>query len=96
MKPKSQTLSKSKDAFRRPLHRLVIPLVCCSKCKGSGKTPLGDGHWAVLNTARWLEETDAEEMAKMIQWKGYITAINNRLKDLFVLGFLTRTKEGKR
>lgn len=76
--------------------RLVIPRVACHHCNGSGKLPLSAEMWDTLQTVRRLQETDAAEMAQALEWKGHVTAMNNRLADLMRLGFLRRTKEGKR
>jgi hypothetical protein len=79
------------------VQRMVRPLACCTQCGGSGRTPIGTAMWNTLLAVDdyGVAGVCAEDLAKMMKWRGHPTAINNRLAYLWRLGFLKREKHGR-
>ena len=71
------------------------PLVTCTKCNGEGMTELSDEYMSVIRAASKMKKVTAAAVAKKINWRGHVTAINNRLTDLMEMGFFTREREGR-
>ncbi len=74
----------------------TCPIIKCHNCHGSGTEPLGSELWETLQVVRQLRRAHAIEVAKVLRWDiGKVSAINNRLRYLMNLGFLTRKRDGK-
>lgn len=71
--------------------------ICCSHCHGSGKVPLPSKFLRTLGVieGEMSPREVFEILMKIEQDEVGITAINNRLNDLFDLGLLTRRKVKK-
>jgi hypothetical protein len=72
-----------------------IPTEQCTRCNGTGKTPLSDEMLAVYQAFTHTNELNAEQIVGGIGWKGHPTAINNRLEHLREIGLLERRKSSK-
>jgi len=70
-----------------------IPEIKCSQCGGKGTHPLSAGMLRTLQTVRKLRRASAEDVARALGWSGNVTAICNRLRSLYDLGFLTRGRK---
>lgn len=65
----------------------------CPKCNGTGKIPLSDVLQATLGAVSVNGTTTAPELYKYCDWDGVgVTALNNRLEDLWKLGILERKR----
>lgn len=53
---------------------------------------LSDELFATLQSVRKLKKATAEQVMNDIGWRGVVTAINNRLRDLMELGYVKREK----
>lgn len=69
--------------------------VTCHHCEGKGKIPLSDEMQETLDAALKMRRVTAPGLCKKLNWKGHVTAINNRLRDLMYHGFFTRNREGR-
>ena len=71
------------------------PTEKCTRCNGTGKTPLSDEMQTLYQAFTARNELNANQAALLIEWKGHPTAINNRLEHLRELGLLQRRKSSK-
>lgn len=71
------------------------PTEQCSRCGGTGKTPLSDEMLTVYEAFTGAKEYDAIALVKHLKWQGHPTAINNRLEHLRSIGLLERRKSSK-
>ena len=69
--------------------------VVCQCCEGKGEVQLSDDLQRTYQVALKMSKITAVPLAKLLKWKGSVTAINNRLDDLVKFGLLTRTKNGR-
>lgn len=71
-----------------------IPKVKCESCDGTGEVELDQTLLETLKIVRKLGRATASEVYahKDFKDKVVLTAVNNRLDELFNLGFLTRSK----
>lgn len=58
-------------------------------------TELSDEYMSVIRAASKMKKITAAAVAKKINWRGHVTAINNRLTDLMEMGFFTRERVGR-
>lgn len=72
------------------------PAVTCAACNGCGKVALPDPLWEVITLLRQTGPSTAQHLHQLLRFDGEVTAINNRLEDLRLLGLATRQRMGRR
>lgn len=72
-----------------------IPKIKCAKCGGKGSHEISHALAETLMALRKLKRAHAEEVCEKVSSQVGVTAMSNRLSELFNLKLATREREGK-